>query len=103
MVKEGNGTGRVVEMIRDITFTIIKGYISRLAETTAPTEPHRAKGSAFIRVAGRETTSNRPAKALYQTHLSCEGRGRQYNESHRQHGKISDIYHAHDAFQFERK
>ena len=86
MVKEGNGTGRVVEMIRDIAFAIIKGYISRLAETThlqSHTEPHRAKGSAFIRVAWRNTTSNKPVKALYQTHLSCEGRGRQYNESHR--------------------
>ena len=42
MVKEGNGTGRVVEMIRDIAFAIIKGYISRLAETThlqSHTEP----------------------------------------------------------------
>ena len=42
LVKEGNGTGRVVEMIRDIAFAIIKGYISRLAETThlqSHTEP----------------------------------------------------------------
>ena len=42
MVKEGNGTGRVVEMIRDIASAIINGYISRLAETThlqSNTEP----------------------------------------------------------------
>ena len=41
--------------------------------------------------------------SIYQTYLSCEGRGRQHNESLRQHGKISVFYHVHDAFQFERK
>ena len=34
LAKEGNGTGRVVEMISDIAAAIISGYITRLAEAT---------------------------------------------------------------------
>ena len=34
LVKEGNGTGRVVEMISDIVSAIVNGYVPNLAETT---------------------------------------------------------------------
>ena len=34
LVKEGNGTGRVVEMISDMVSAIVNGYVTNLAETT---------------------------------------------------------------------
>ena len=33
-MKEGNGTGRVVEMISDMVSAIVNGYVTNLAETT---------------------------------------------------------------------